>query len=52
MQKIMVKGLAKDNQSLREAGFCPSAKIMVVGSTITDVLSVSTPSSSVSSHSL
>ncbi|XP_041363945.1 ubiquitin domain-containing protein UBFD1-like isoform X2 [Gigantopelta aegis] len=44
MQKLMFKGLVKDHQTLRELKVTKGAKVMVVGSTLTDVLSVSAPS--------
>lgn len=50
LQKIMIKGLAKDERSLRELGVSKGAKIMVVGSKLTDVLAVSTPSAQVCSY--
>ena len=37
-------GLVKDHQTLRELKVTKGAKVMVVGSTLTDVLSVSAPS--------
>jgi hypothetical protein len=40
MQKIMIKGLAKDEMSLRKLGVTRGAKVMVVGSTLSDVLEV------------
>ncbi|XP_014785569.1 ubiquitin domain-containing protein UBFD1 isoform X1 [Octopus bimaculoides] len=43
MQKIMFKGLARDDMTLRELKVTKGAKMLVVGSTLTDVLSVSTP---------
>lgn len=43
MQKLMYKGLAKDDQTLRTLGVIKGAKIMVVGSTLDDVLAVNTP---------
>ncbi|KAK7112167.1 ubiquitin domain-containing protein UBFD1-like [Littorina saxatilis] len=43
MQKIMFRGLAKDHQTLRELKVIKGAKIMVVGSTLNDVLSVTKP---------
>ncbi|KAL7302801.1 hypothetical protein TKK_0004840 [Trichogramma kaykai] len=46
MQKIMIKGLAKDAQTLRELGVTKSAKVMVVGSKLDDVLQVSLPGKS------
>ena len=48
MQKVMVKGLAKDEKSLKESGVTAGSKVMVVGSTLTDVLAVSGPTSVVS----
>lgn len=45
MQKVMVKGLARDEQSLRESGIVPGSKVMVVGSTFDDVLALSRPTS-------
>lgn len=44
MQKVMIKGLAKDDRTLKELGVTKGAKIMVVGSKLDDVLAVSTPS--------
>ncbi|CAL1545853.1 unnamed protein product [Lymnaea stagnalis] len=43
LQKIMYKGLARDEMTLRELKVVKGAKLMVVGSTLTDVLSVSAP---------
>jgi len=40
MQKVMIKGLAKDEMTLRQVGVVKGSKVMVVGSTITDVLEV------------
>ena len=40
MQKVMIKGLAKDEMTLRQVGVTNGAKVMVVGSTITDILEV------------
>jgi len=45
MQKVMYKGLAKDERTLREVGVVQGVKVMVVGSTMNDVLSVNTPTS-------
>ncbi|XP_012940298.1 ubiquitin domain-containing protein UBFD1 isoform X2 [Aplysia californica] len=45
LQKIMYKGLAKDDVTLRDLKVVKGAKIMVVGSTLNDVLSVSAPAS-------
>lgn len=39
----MIKGLAKDAQTLRELGVINGSKVMVVGSKLDDVLAVSTP---------
>ncbi|XP_014271163.1 ubiquitin domain-containing protein UBFD1 [Halyomorpha halys] len=44
LQKVMFKGLAKDDKTLREIGITPGVKVMVVGSKLDDVLAVSTPS--------
>lgn len=41
MQKVMVKGLAHDEKSLRESGIVSGSKVMVIGSTFDDVLSLS-----------
>ncbi|XP_071452222.1 ubiquitin domain-containing protein UBFD1-like [Hetaerina americana] len=43
MQKVMIKGLAKDEQTLRELGVTSASKIMVVGSKLDDVLAAFTP---------
>lgn len=43
MQKVMIKGLAKDDQTLKSLGVTKGAKIMVVGSKLDDVLAVSKP---------
>jgi len=40
MQKIMIKGLAKDEMTLRKLGVTKGAKVMVIGSTLNDVLEV------------
>ena len=41
MMKVMVKGLAKDEMTLKQLGVVKNSKIMVVGSSLNDVLSVS-----------
>jgi len=38
MMKVMIKGLAKDEMTLRKLGVAKGSKIMVVGSSINDVL--------------
>jgi len=43
MQKVMIKGLARDDRTLRQLGVTSGAKVMVVGSTLNDVLSVAKP---------
>ncbi|XP_024073620.1 ubiquitin domain-containing protein UBFD1 [Terrapene carolina triunguis] len=43
MQKVMFKGLVPEEKTLREIKVTNGAKIMVVGSTINDVLAVNTP---------
>jgi len=42
MQKIMFKGLCKDDRTMKDLKVSKGAKIMLVGSTLDDVLSVST----------
>ncbi|KAG7171117.1 Ubiquitin domain-containing protein UBFD1-like [Homarus americanus] len=49
MQKVMIKGLAKDEKTLRELGVTKGAKVMVVGSKLDDVVNVNTPKSDSSS---
>jgi len=44
MQKVMVKGLAKDDKSLKECGITSGSKVMVIGSTFDDVLALVRPS--------
>uniref|UniRef100_UPI00358F5D53 ubiquitin domain-containing protein UBFD1 isoform X3 n=1 Tax=Myxine glutinosa TaxID=7769 RepID=UPI00358F5D53 len=46
MQKVMYKGLLREDQTLREMKVTSGAKIMVVGSTLNDVLAVNTPKES------
>ena len=38
MQKVMFKALTKENMSLRQVGVVKGSKVMVVGSTLSDVL--------------
>jgi len=40
MQKIMIKGLAKDEMTLRKLGVIKGSKVMVIGSTLNAVLEV------------
>lgn len=40
MQKLMFKGLAKDEKTLRELGVTKGSKMMVIGSKLQDVISV------------
>lgn len=47
LQKVMYKGLAKDEKLLREIGITAGVKVMVVGSKLDDVLAVSTPNTQV-----
>jgi len=42
MMKVMIKGLAKDNDTLAQLGVNKGSKIMVVGSSLDDVYKVST----------
>ena len=48
MQKVMIKGLARDDKTLRQLGVVSGAKVMVIGSTLNDVLSVAKPDTKVS----
>lgn len=48
MQKLMYKGLLQDNQTLESTGITKGSKIMLVGSTLNDVLAVSYVSKQVS----
>ena len=50
MQKVMIKGLARDDRTLRQLGVASGAKVMVVGSTLNDVLSVAKPDTKVGHH--
>ncbi|KAK2162509.1 hypothetical protein LSH36_97g05028 [Paralvinella palmiformis] len=43
MQKVMFKGKMKDDATLREQKVVKGSKIMVIGSTVNDVMSVSAP---------
>ncbi|CAL8265283.1 ubiquitin domain-containing protein UBFD1 isoform X1 [Gadus morhua] len=43
MQKVMYKGLLPEDKTLREIKITNGAKVMVVGSTMNDVLAVNTP---------
>ncbi|ELT92155.1 hypothetical protein CAPTEDRAFT_182879 [Capitella teleta] len=43
MQKVMYKGLMPDGKTLREKSVTAGCKMMVVGSTVSDVMSVSAP---------
>lgn len=42
MMKVMIKGLAKDEMTLKRLGVTKGSKIMVIGSSLNDVLQVST----------
>ncbi|CAB3378780.1 Hypothetical predicted protein [Cloeon dipterum] len=44
MQKLMIKGLAQDEQTLRSLGVSKGAKVLVVGSKLDDVIAVSAAS--------
>ncbi len=41
MMKVMIKGMAKDEMTLRQLGVTTGSKVMVVGSSLNDVLAVS-----------
>ncbi|CAN0210249.1 unnamed protein product [Lampetra planeri] len=43
MQKVMFKGLVREERTLRDMKVTSGAKFMVVGSTLTDVLAVNAP---------
>lgn len=47
MQKVMIKGLAKDEKTLRELGVARGSKVMIVGSKLDDVVNVNTPKAEV-----
>ncbi len=53
MQKVMIKGLAKDEKTLRDCGVSSASKVMVIGSTLDDVLAISgaTPAAAVEEKS-
>ena len=42
MMKVMIKGLAKDKDTLAQLGVNKTSKVMVIGSSLSDVLQVST----------
>jgi len=42
MMKVMIKGLAKDEMTLKKLGITKGSKVMVIGSSLNDVLQVST----------
>lgn len=44
MQKVMIKGLAKDEETLRNLGVTNGAKIMIVGAKLNDILAMAAPS--------
>ncbi|MCL4129772.1 UNVERIFIED_CONTAM: hypothetical protein GTU68_048501 [Idotea baltica] len=50
MQKVMIKGLAKDDKVLKELGVIKGAKLMVVGSKLNDVVNVNVPKSEVTKN--
>merc|ERR1712156_1339881 len=41
MMKVMIKGLAKDEMTLNKLGVVKGSKVMVIGSSLNDVLQVS-----------
>ncbi|CAG0879523.1 unnamed protein product [Darwinula stevensoni] len=43
MQKLMIKGLAKEEMTLKACGLTEGGKVMAIGSTLNDVLQVSKP---------
>lgn len=44
MQKLMFKGMLQDNQTISSSGITKGSKVMLVGSTLNDVLAVSSVS--------
>lgn len=52
MQKIMVRGLAPDHSSLQQLGVTAGSKVMVVGSTLKDVMAISKPTASTAREDL
>lgn len=50
MQKLMYKGLLQDTQTISGSGITKGSKIMVVGSTLNDVLAVSSVSKEVCTY--
>lgn len=47
MQKLMYKGLLQDTQTISSSGITKGSKVMLVGSTLNDVLAVSSVSKEV-----
>lgn len=47
MQKLMFKGLLQDSQTISSSGITKGSKVMLVGSTLNDVLAVSSVSKQV-----
>jgi UDP-N-acetylglucosamine 2-epimerase len=43
LQKVLIKGIQKDEVTLKSLGVGPSTKIMVIGSSFDDVMAVSKP---------
>ncbi|CAB4055594.1 Ubiquitin domain-containing protein UBFD1 [Lepeophtheirus salmonis] len=43
MMKVMIKGLAKDEMSLKELGVSKGSKVMIIGSSLDDVVAVFFP---------
>ena len=48
MMKVMIKGLAKDEMTLNKLGVVKGSKVMVIGSSLNDVLQVSSSPKEVS----
>lgn len=49
MQKLMYKGLLQDSNTVSNSGITKGAKVMLVGSTLSDVLAMSSVSKQVQS---
>ena len=47
MQKVMFKGLAKDEKTLKDLDVTSGSKVMVIGSKLDDVVNVNTPKNDV-----
>ena len=46
MQKVMIKGLGKNEDTLKGLGVTNGSKVMVIGCSLNDVVNVNTPTNS------